>query len=172
MIGKVLDGQRHSAFVAESDGMRRFEILRPILFCFGIGGQSQCDFDRFGVELAHGFDVPIKGAGEPVHRGIGFGATIGEPGEADGDSAANGFAGFKKALGAHEEQRALAGLLITRDVSAVEVDLPLARVGLDSDARQAAFTGFELNDAGYSELFLRLVDGHVLASAVSVMRWV
>ncbi len=85
-------------------------------------GEGNDDGGALGFD---GFQVPCAEAGEAVGGGVGVIFFGTEPGEADGDSAADGFVGEPGAFGAEPEDVFAAGKAFGfpgGDVGSVEID--------------------------------------------------
>ena len=141
-VAGIIGGRElHREFVGDADDEFGAEVLpfRP-----GGGRGKGKEKNDGAVGNGGGFDeLPTGGAGEAVGD-IAIAAA--EPGETDGDAAANGFIRGEKALGAHEEERRFAIFLERGDVGAMSVDLGLADGGGDDGFGEAG-GGFNEIDA-------------------------
>ena len=119
--------------------------------------------DGDGVVLLFDFvEVPLFGAGEAVDGGAGIVFFGAEPGEADGDAAADGFVVLPEGFVGEPEEVFAAGDLFGGpggDVCAVEVDGAFgAGFGFDGDGGEVSVAGDDFGDGFDGVLFVEFFD--------------
>jgi len=154
----VHDAEFEAKRRANADAVGDEEVVRPEGACGVVAGGNADQSDGAVVVGAERVEPPLAGADESVAGRFGVVGFGPEPGEADGDAAADGFAGFEMRLLAEEEEFLVSGGTPTENLRAVEGDFRMRSGAGDADDGKTALAGDNLRDAVDAEAAVESVD--------------
>jgi hypothetical protein len=168
-VGLIGYGELEAEFCTEDELVGEVEAVVAEGVAGVVGTEGEGEMEVVAGESGEG-EGPLGGAGEAVRGAVGAGVAGGcgagsEPGEDDGDAAADGFAGGVEGAVGEEEHGLLAGGLPLREVRALEVELGRAGGCGDVGAEETLLGLGEGEDAGDGEVVGEGLEGHRILSS-------